>query len=316
LDRNTLYGMLGQTVESINMDLPVIRGKVRDIIELGSHLLIVTTDRISAFDRVLSTIPCKGEVLNRISLFWFGKTEDIIPNHVERVVSARSVLVRKCELVPVEVVVRGYLTGSAWRDYRKGRDISGIRLPDGMRFNERFEEPLVTPSTKAERGIHDEPISEERLVSEGIVTEELWKKIRETALRLYRRGSEVAAGNGMILVDTKYEFGLYEGELMLVDEIHTPDSSRYWYMDTYDELFERGEPQRKLDKEYLRQWLIGKGFMGDGEIPQIPDEVRVEVAWRYIKAYETVTGEEFRPESRGVEEEVSLLQTVVNGFSM
>ena len=308
--------MLGQAVESINMGLPVIRGKVRDIIDLGSRLLIVTTDRISAFDRVLSTIPCKGEVLNRISLFWFGKTADIIPNHVERAVSARSVLVRKCELVPVEVVVRGYLTGSAWRDYRKGKDISGIRLPEGMRFNERFEEPLVTPSTKAERGVHDEPISEERLVSEGIVAEELWKKIRDTALSLYRRGSEVAAERGMILVDTKYEFGLYDGELILVDEIHTPDSSRYWYRDTYQELFERGEPQRKLDKEYLRQWLIGKGFMGDGEIPEIPDEVRVEVAWRYIKAYETVTGEAFRPESGGVEEEVSLLQNVVNGFSM
>ncbi len=307
MKREEIYKYLDKTVESVNLPYPVTRGKVRDIFELDNSLLIVTTDRISAFDRVLTTIPCKGEVLNKISLFWFDKTSDIIENHIEKQITSRSILVKKCEVIPVEVVVRGYLTGSAWRDYVKGKPVSGIRLKEGMRFNEKFESPLVTPSTKAERGVHDEPVSEEELISRGIVNEEVWQQIKEIALKLFERGTEVAASNGLILVDTKYEFGLYDGQLVLVDELHTPDSSRYWFKESYEELFERGEKQKKFDKEYLRQWLIVKGFMGEGEIPEIPDEVKVEVAWKYIQAYEKITGEEFSPESFEAKTEEELI---------
>lgn len=294
--------------------IPVVRGKVRDIFDIGNYLLIVTTDRISAFDRVLSTIPYKGEVLNRISLFWFKNTKDIINNHIAEEVTPRSVLVRKCQVIPIEVVVRGYLTGSAWRDYKAGKTVSGITLKDGMAFNEEFGEPLITPSTKSERGIHDEAVSEEAILERGIVSQKLWKQIKDTALRLFARGSDIAAENGLILVDTKYEFGLLDNELVLIDEIHTPDSSRYWYADTYEKLFKAGEKQNKLDKEYLRQWLMEQGFMGNGKIPDIPDEIRVEVAWRYIKAYETITGEEFVPLSKGAEEERRIIAKRISSW--
>ncbi|NOY08600.1 MAG: phosphoribosylaminoimidazolesuccinocarboxamide synthase [Spirochaetes bacterium] len=283
------------------------RGKVRDIYDLGRHLVIITTDRISAFDRVLSTIPFKGEILNRISLFWFGKTSDIIGNHVVEEISPRSVLVNKCSVIPVELVVRGYLTGSAWRDYKEGRPVSGIKLPEGMRFNEKFSAPVITPSTKEERGIHDEPVSEQEILKKRIVTEELWEQIKGTAYKLFARGSEIAGRNGLILVDTKYEFGLSDNKLILIDELHTPDSSRYWYRDTYKKLFENGEKQKKLDKEYLRQWLMERGFMGNGSIPDIPEQVRVEVAWRYIRAYETITGEEFVPQAPEPEKEKEII---------
>ena len=270
-----------------------IRGKVRDIFDLGDRLLISTSDRISAFDVVLSTIPCKGEVLNGLSNHWFDCTADIIANHIEEKVSPRSVIVKKCDVLPVEVVVRGYLTGSAWRDYEAGKGVSGIQLPAGMRFNQRFDTPLLTPSTKAERGDHDEPIASDEIVRRGLVEEKLWHQVEETARALFQRGSELVAERGLILVDTKYEFGILNGRLVLIDEVHTPDSSRFWFQDTYQELFEAGDKQRKIDKEYLRQWLMEKGYMGSGAPPHIPDEVRVEVAWRYIQAYQLITGDDF-----------------------
>lgn len=309
MEKDKLRDAISNTMAELNLpdSIPVVRGKVRDIFDVDSYLLIVTTDRISAFDRVLSTIPYKGEVLNRISLFWFKNTKDIINNHIEEEVSPRSVLVKKCKVIPIEVVVRGYLTGSAWRDYKAGRTISGIQLERGMAFNEKFSEPIVTPSTKSERGVHDEAVSEKELLERGIVSKKLWKQIKDTALKLFARGTDIAAKNGLILVDTKYEFGLLDDELVLVDEIHTPDSSRYWYIDTY-------EKQRMLDKEYLRQWLMEQGFMGEGEIPNIPDEIRAEVAWRYIKAYETITGEEFVPLSKGVEEEQRVIAEKISSW--
>ena len=279
------------------------RGKVRDSFELGNRLLIVTTDRISAFDRVLTTIPFKGEVLNRLSVYWFNATRDVFPNHLIEQASARSMLVTKGEVIPIEVVVRGYLTGSAWRDYQTARGVSGIRLAPGMRVNERFPEPLLTPSTKEEQGRHDEPISREEIIRRGIVAEERWDEVESAARALFRRGSEVAASRGLILVDTKYEFALSSGKLIVVDEMHTPDSSRFWYADTYDGLFKDGKDQRKIDKEYLRQWLMERGFSGEGEPPAIPDDVRAEVAWRYIQAYELITGEDFVPESADAEAE-------------
>lgn len=265
--------------------------------DLGTELLIATTDRISAFDRVLSTIPCKGEVLNTLSLFWFGRTADIVANHVVEEVSPRTVRAVKCEVLPLEVVVRGYLTGSAWRDYQKGASISGIALPQGMRRDQRFPEPLLTPSTKEGNGTHDRPIAREEILSGAVVPRALWERIEETALALFRRGREIASARGLILVDTKYEFGLKDGALRLVDEVHTPDSSRYWYADGYESRFDAGESQRELDKEYLRQWLLQRGFRGDGTPPAIPDDVRVEVAWKYVTAWQTITGTEFTPRS-------------------
>ncbi len=285
-------------------DLPagtrLARGKVRDIVDLGDRLLIVTTDRISAFDRVLAEIPFKGEVLNRLSAYWFEETEDILANHVIETVGARSMIVRKGQVIPIEVVVRGYLTGSAWRDYQSGRPISGVKLPPGMKLNQRFAEPLLTPSTKEEQGKHDEPISVDEIVARGRVSADLWRKIDRAAKALFQRGTELSARRNLILVDTKYEFALIEGELVVVDEMHTPDSSRYWYAESYEELFAAGEDQRKIDKEYLRQWLMERGFSGNGEPPAIPDDVRAEVAWRYIQAFELITGAPFVPSGADV----------------
>jgi phosphoribosylaminoimidazole-succinocarboxamide synthase len=302
MERGELAGRSSLTLRAL--DLPALppkahlaRGKVRDVVTIGGELLITTTDRISAFDRVLATVPCKGEVLNTLTLFWFGRTGDIVPNHLLEQVSARTVRAVRCEVVPVEVVVRGYLTGSALRDYQEGRPVSGISLPPGMRSNQRFDTPLLTPSTKEAGGLHDRPVSRDELLAGGIVPRGLWEEIERTALSLFRRGTDLAAANGLILVDTKYEFGLRRGELTLVDEVHTPDSSRYWYADTYAHLFTAGERQRELDKEYLRQWLLARGFRGDGEPPTIPGEVLLEVAWRYVTAWQTITGSSFTPGS-------------------
>jgi len=289
----------------------LFKGKVRDTIDLGKELLIITSDRISAFDRILSTIPFKGEVLNKMALYWFSKTEDIIKNHISKVISARTILVKKCEVLPVEVIVRGYLTGSAWRDYSKGKDVSGIKLPEGLKFNHKFETPLLTPSTKADIGEHDQPISSEEIVKTGLVDEGIWKQVENAAFALFKRGTELAARQGLILVDTKYEFGMLNGELVLVDEVHTPDSSRFWYSSSYNELYSAGKEQKQLDKEFFRQWLIERGYMGDGECPEITDDVRVEVAQRYIDSYENITGEKLAGESFDSEAEKKEIQSYI-----
>lgn len=308
MQREELMRSLDQTFEGLDRsDLPkgtrMTVGKVRDIVDAGDELLIVTSDRISAFDRVLTTIPCKGQVLNGMSNYWFDQTESIVANHIKEKLTSRTVVVSRCEVLPVEVVVRGYLTGSAWRDYEAGKAVSGIDLPSGMRFNQRFEEPLLTPSTKAERGEHDEPVSSEDVVKRGLVDGDLWREVESTARQLFDHGTKLAAERGLILVDTKYEFGLLNGSLVLVDEVHTPDSSRYWFADTYQELFDAGDKQRKIDKEYLRQWLMEQGFMGDGTPPDIPPEIRVDVAERYIQSYELVTGTKFEENPANVESE-------------
>jgi phosphoribosylaminoimidazole-succinocarboxamide synthase len=318
MDRSALARLMSRTLRGLDGSvLPagtrVTQGKVRDIAELGDRLFICTTDRVSAFDRVLTVIPCKGEVLNTVSLFWFGNTADIVPNHVVERLSARTISAIKCRVIPVEVVVRGYLTGSAWRDYQAGRMVSGIAFPPGMRMNSRFDTPLLTPSTKEEKGSHDRPISRSEILSSGIVPAKTWGRIEETALALFQRGTEIAARNGLILVDTKYEFGERDGKLYLIDEVHTPDCSRYWYADAYEELFSRGETQRELDKEYLRRWLLSKGFKGDGEPPEIPDDIRIEVAWRYITAWEKITGSAFAPSAQGQAEESELVAKSLAG---
>lgn len=279
------------------------QGKVRDIFYLDDELVISASDRISAFDRILGLVPFKGEILNRLSVFWFEKTADIIPNHHLATISPRAILARKCRVIPVEVVVRGYLTGSAWRDYQAGRPISGITLPDGLRFNEKFETPLITPSTKESDGLHDRPCSRDEILEAGVVDEQTWAAIEEKALELYRRGSQIVAANGLILVDTKYEFGLADDELYLVDELHTPDSSRFWYADSYAQRFQAGEKQRKVDKEYLRQWLMEQGYQGDGRPPRIPQEVFLEVSRRYQQAFEAITGTEFHSQTTSSEAE-------------
>ncbi len=308
MKRQELASIAQNTFQGLPDDT-VYRGKVRDIIDYQDEMIICTSDRISAFDRILTTIPCKGEVLNGMSVYWFSRTEDIVPNHLVEMMSARTVRVRKYPLLPVEVVVRGYLTGSSWRDYQKEGKVSGISLPASMRFNEEFPKPLLTPSTKAEKGTHDVPISEKTIIEKGIVSADLWEKVRETAFALFARGTEIAASRGLLLVDTKYEFGIDDaGNPVLVDEIHTPDSSRYWFADTYKELFRAGEKQRKIDKEYLRQWLMSEGFMGDGEPPHIPDEIRLNVAEKYIEAYELITGKTFTPENHTPEEESKLIK--------
>ena len=278
--------------------LPVYRGKVRDVVVGDRALLLVASDRISAFDRVLSTVPFKGEVLSRVSAWWFERCRDILPNHIlpggdpSSLGVGRVSLVAKVEMLPVEVVVRGYLSGSAWRDYRAGKNVSGIGLPRGLSRDERFPVPLVTPTTKEEGG-HDRPISGREIVDSGLVEPELWLEAERDALALFRRGQELAARSGLILADTKYEFGVREGRLVLADELHSPDSSRYWRAESYERLFLAGEDQRELDKEPFRRWLAQRGYAGEGAPPPIPDSVRVETALRYLEAYEAITGEGF-----------------------
>jgi len=296
--------------------LPVLRGKVRDVVVGEKALLLVASDRISAFDRVLSTIPYKGEVLSRISAWWFERCRDIVPNHMlpggdpASLGIGRASLVRKVEMLPIEVVVRGFLSGSAWRDYDAGKSVSGIELPRGLSRNERFPVALVTPSTKEKDG-HDRPISSAEIVSSGIVGEELWHEVRAAALSLFRRGQELAALSGLILADTKYEFGVSDGRLVLADELHSPDSSRYWRAESYDMLFFSGDDQRELDKEPFRRWLAERGFAGEGPAPAIPDSVRVEAAWRYVQAYEAITGEGFESLGAGFQSEAALIRRIV-----
>jgi phosphoribosylaminoimidazole-succinocarboxamide synthase len=318
--RDELGAHLGRCLGTLDLSaLPpgagVNRGKVRDVVDLGDELLMTTTDRISAFDSVLGTVPCKGEVLNTLSLFWFAAVSDILPHHVLEEVSPRTVRATKCAVLPIEVVVRGYLTGSAWRDYHAGMPVSGIRLPAGMRPSQRLDVPLLTPSTKEAKGTHDRPVSREEIIAGGVVERKLWERVEEAAVALYQRGVEIAARAGLILVDTKYEFGLAGNTLLLIDEVHTPDSSRYWYAASWEELFEAGKPQRELDKEYLRRWLMDHGWKGDGPAPGIPDEVRLETGWRYITAWQAITGKDFMPRAGDAEAEAALIVRAVRNHA-
>jgi phosphoribosylaminoimidazole-succinocarboxamide synthase len=298
--------------QDVPKDVRYSRGKVRDILDTGDKLIIITSDRISAFDRVLGYVPRKGEVLNRLSAFWFDATKDVCDNHFLEVISPRSMLTVKCRILPIEVVVRGYLTGSAWRDYQKGKTISGISLPSGLKMNQRFPEPIITPTTKETEGRHDQPISGEEIVSRELLPEKTWIEVKEKALALYKRGAQMAGDNGLILVDTKYEFGLINDNLILADELHTPDSSRFWYADTYEELYRKGKKQRKLDKEYLRQWLLEQGYSGGGEPPEIPREVFLETGERYIRAYQEITGKEFKKSESSFEAEKKKILSLID----
>lgn len=276
----------------------VYHGKVRDVYNINDEqLVMVATDRISAFDVVLPEgIPYKGQILNQIAATFLDATTDICPNWKQATPDPMVTVGVHCEGYPVEMIVRAYLVGSAWRAYKEGeRVISGVRIPDGMKENERFPEPIITPSTKAEQGLHDENISKEEILKQGLVSAEDYAVIERYTMELFKRGSEIAAERGLILVDTKYEFGHRDGKIYLIDEIHTPDSSRYFYKKGYEERFEKGEQQKQLSKEFVREWLMDNGFQGkEGQqVPEMTPEIVESISERYIELYEHITGETF-----------------------
>lgn len=279
----------------------VYHGKVRDVYNLGDRLVMVATDRISAFDVILPEgIPFKGQVLNQIAAQFLDATSDICPNWKLATPDPMVTVGLMCEGFPVEMIVRGYLCGSAWRAYNSGvREICGVKLPEGMRENQKFPTPIITPTTKAEYGEHDEDISKEEILAKGLASPEEYATLEKYALALFARGTEIAAKRGLILVDTKYEFGKYNGEVYLMDEIHTPDSSRYFYAEGYEERFEKGEAQKQLSKEFVREWLLNNGFQvhgaNDQQIPEMTPEVVKSISERYIELYEHITGTTFEP---------------------
>lgn len=288
------------TTSNSTVAQPPYRGKVRDVYTLNDDVLgIVVTDRISAFDHIMKKpIPFKGQILNKLAEFSFSKVDDIVPTHVIDVPHANVTIAKKCDPLPIEVVIRGYLTGHAWRTYKSGkRELCGVQLPSKMVEHQKFEEPILTPATKAVEG-HDEDISEMEIIDRGVISEELWSHIRAKAFELFQRGTEIAANRGLILVDTKYEFGLYNGELTLIDEVHTSDSSRYFYSDGYEERLKNSQPQLQLSKEFLREWLMEHDFQGlDGqELPDLPDSFRWSIYQRYAELFNTLTGRSFEPE--------------------
>ena len=275
----------------------VYHGKVRDVYNINDELMVmVATDRISAFDVVLPKgIPYKGQVLNQIAAKFLEASKNIVPNWLLATPDPMVSVGLKCEGFRVEMIIRGYLTGSAWREYKSGnRTICGIELPEGMRENERFPRPIITPTTKADEG-HDENISKEEIIAQGIVSREDYEQMEEYTYALFDLGTQMAAEKGLILVDTKYEFGKRDGKVYLIDEVHTPDSSRYFYADGYEEKFIKGEPQRQLSKEFVRQWLIDHNFMNQpGQVmPELTDEFVASISDRYIELYEHIVGEKF-----------------------
>ena len=280
----------------------VYNGKVRDVYNIeGKTLVMVATDRISAFDVILPEgIPYKGQVLNQIASKFLDATADICPNWKLATPDPMVTVGKICKGFPVEMIVRGYLCGSAWRAYRDGaRELCGVKLPEGMKENQKFPEPIITPTTKAEIGDHDENISKAEILAKGLATPEQYEVMEKYTLALFRRGTEIAAKRGLILVDTKYEFGLSDGEITLMDEIHTPDSSRYFYSEGYEEKFRAGEPQKQLSKEFVREWLMDNGFQGKAgqKVPEMTPEIVESISNRYIELYEHITGEKFNKET-------------------
>ena len=291
---HTEFDFSGQTSKFV--------GKVRDVYFIeDKYLVMVATDRISAFDVVLPKgIPYKGQVLNQIASSFLDQTSDIVKNWKIASPDPMVTVGHKCEPLPIEMIVRGYLTGSSWRTYKSGeRMICGVHIPEGMREHQKFDQPIITPTTKAEIGEHDQDISKEEIINRGLVSREDYEELERISLALYKRGCEIAASRGLILVDTKYEFGKKDGEIYLIDEIHTPDSSRYFYADSYRELFDKGEQQRQLSKEFVREWLMENGFSGKPgqSLPEMTPERVGIISERYIELYEKITGKEFSKES-------------------
>ena len=275
----------------------VYHGKVRDVYFIDNkYLVMVASDRISAFDVILPEgIPYKGQVLNQIAALFLDETKDIVPNWKIATPDPMVTVGRLCKPFPVEMIIRGYLTGSSWRTYKSGkREICGVEIPEGMKEHQRFEKPIITPTTKADEG-HDEDISREEIIRQGLISEEDYKQIEEITYKLFQRGTEIAAKHGLILVDTKYEFGKIGDQIYLMDEIHTPDSSRYFIADEYEECFEKGLPVKQLSKEFVREWLMANGFQGQEgqQVPEMTPEIVSSISERYIELYEKVTGKKF-----------------------
>jgi phosphoribosylaminoimidazole-succinocarboxamide synthase len=305
--KDTIKNQLDNTLEKLELNISsdFYRGKVRENYYKDDQIIMVTSDRVSAFDHVLGTIPFKGQILNEIACFWFEKTKDIVPNHFISSPDEQVLVTKKAKTLPVEVIVRQYITGSLWREYSSGINGQyGFMLPDNLIENQKFDIPILTPSTKAEYGEHDEPISREKIIN-SLVEENIYAKAEKYALELFKVGQEWANSRGLILVDTKYEFGMYNGELIVIDEIHTPDSSRYWVKDEYDSRFNNRESQKMLDKENIRQWLIERGFKGEGTPPELTSDIRILLAEKYIELYKTLLGKEFIPSVGDVAERIS-----------
>ncbi len=304
VSHETLQAGLSKTLDGTHFETlgAKYEGKVRDCYTTDGKRYIVVTDRISAFDRVLGTLPYKGQVLNGLAAWWFEETKDMVPNHVLDVPDPNVMVGIECEPLPVEMVVRAYITGvtstSIWTHYSQGtRVFCGHELPDGLKKHQKLPDPILTPSTKAEKGDHDVSVSREEILAMGRISAKDFDEAAGYAMALFARGQKVCAERGLILVDTKYEFGKTPGgKIVVIDEIHTPDSSRFWYAQSYPKRFEAGEDPESFDKEYVRRWLANQGFKGDGPIPTIPDEVRVEASRRYIKACDEIRGTDFVPD--------------------
>ena len=314
-----IKNFLDKTVKDINFTSPhgSYEGKVRHVYDdAGGNKLLVTTDRLTAFDRQITTVPFKGQVLTQLSRWWFEKTADICPNHVIDYPDPRVVVCKNLKMLPVELVVRGYLAGSTGTSvltmYKKGeRDMYGVSFPDGMVDNQKLPEAIITPTTKAAVGDHDAPLSAEQIVEEGILPADVWEQVSGYALALFKRGQEIAAKAGLILADTKYEFGFDEnGVLTLGDEIHTPDSSRYWMADSYEERVQAGEEPKALDKDQVRRWVVARCDPYKDDIPDVPDDVRIGTAEVYIDVYEKITGQKFDLPEDDIDPEQSVLNVL------
>lgn len=280
---------------------PVLRGKVRDSYVLDDKRLLITTDRLSGFDRVIGLVPYKGQVLNQLSRFWFDAIADIVPSHMVGTPDPNVMFAREGKPFPVEFIVRGYISGvtttSLWYNYERGeRQMYGLTLPDGLRKNDALPEPVITPTTRATGpGGHDERITPAEIVQRGLMSQADWDAVAAMALAVFRRGQELAARGGLILVDTKYEFGTIDGSIAIIDEVHTPDSSRFWRADTYQERVAQGQEPDNFDKEFVRLWYAAQGYRGDGEPPAMPEDLVVQAALRYVAVYEMITGTAFEP---------------------
>ena len=310
ISKDQLRGLLPTALDGTDLPLPNrTSGKVRDWYGLpDGNRLIVTTDRLSAFDRILATIPYKGQVLNQLSAWWFEQTRDIVPNHIISLPDPNAAIVNVADAFPVEVIVRGYITGvtstALWYRYSLGeRNIYGYDFPEGLQKNQALPEPIITPTTKGGRTGHDERLTCVEIVEKGLLGKQTWEQVQDAALAIFKRGQEVARKAGIILVDTKYEFGCAaDGRVVLIDEVHTPDSSRFWKADTYEARFAAGEDPENFDKEFVRLAYAEKGYRGDGQIPSMPDDLWVSASERYIQIYEMLTGKEFMPGAYPVQE--------------
>lgn len=285
------------------------QGKVRDIYRVKGRRILITTDRISAFDRVLGYIPFKGQVLNMLSAFWFKNSKDIIDNHLLSVPHPNVSIVIDAKPYPVEMVVRGYLTGvtttSIWYSYERGeRNIYGYKFSDGMRKNQKLPTPILTPTTKALRGAHDQRLTHDEILEKKLISSSVLKKMEDAAIALFNRGNNICKKRGLILVDTKYEFADFNGKLIVIDEIHTPDSSRFWKAQNYKERFNKGQEPENFDKEFFRMWYTKQGYRGDGDPPTMSKDLQIKTAMRYIRIYEMITGKKFKPEQYPLEERI------------